>query len=95
MIHAAVKAKRTNPWIISSATGGSGSGNVVRGMAAALEEEREAAAAAAMGRNVERRKWKAEQKELLDDMLPPAPAGTRWKKRVSTRMHVFYAFNML
>ena len=46
-------------------------------MAAALEEEREAAAAAVVGRNVERRKWKAEQKDLLDEMLPKAEPG-RW-----------------
>lgn len=61
----------------STGNGSGGGGNVVRGMAAALEEEREAAEAAAMGRAVERRKWKAEQKDLLDEMLPAATAGTR------------------
>ena len=62
----------------SAGNGTGGGGNVVRGMAAALEEEREAAEAAAMGRAVERRNWKAEQKDLLDEMLPAATAGTRW-----------------
>ena len=65
--------------------GSGGGGNVVRGMAAALEEEREAAEAAAMGRAVERRKWKAEQKDLLDEMLPAATAGTRWAHPAGTR----------
>ena len=50
--------------------------DVVRGMAAAAEEEREAAAAAATGRQVERRKWREDQTELLDQLLPPATAGT-------------------
>lgn len=50
--------------------------DVVRGMAAAAEEEREAAAAAATGRQVERRKWREDQAELLDQLLPPATAGT-------------------
>ena len=67
---------------------GSGSGNVVRGMAAALEEEREAAEAAAMGRAVERRKWKAEQKDLLDEMLPSATAGTRCAHCAFPDVHV-------
>lgn len=62
-----------------------GGGAIVRGMAAALEEEREAAAAAAVGRQVERRKWKEEQTELLDQMLPPATAGTG-DARVEARM---------
>lgn len=56
-------------------TGGDG-GTIVRGMAAALEEEREAAAAVSAGRQVERRKWKEEQTELLDQMLPAPTAGT-------------------
>lgn len=63
--------------VLRSGNGSGGGGNVVRGMAAALEEEREAAEAAAMGRAVERRKWKAEQKDLLDEMLPAATAGSR------------------
>lgn len=67
---------------------GAGGGAIVRGMAAVMEEEREAAAAASSGRQVERRKWKEEQAELLDQMLPPATAGTgeaRVEARVARR----------
>lgn len=61
--------------LILGRPGGEG-GTIVRGMAAALEEEREAAAAASAGRKVERRKWKEEQTEFLDEMLPAPTAGT-------------------
>ncbi|DBB00478.1 hypothetical protein WJX82_000952 [Trebouxia sp. C0006] len=42
------------------------------GMAAAMEEEREAEQAARQGQQVERRKWRADQKDWLEEQLPKA-----------------------
>jgi len=45
------------------------------GLAAAMEEDREAFSAKRAQDAVERKNWRSEQKETLDELLPKATAG--------------------
>ncbi len=57
------------PLICRSAGGGAGAAGVVTGMDAAMEEEREAAR---RGAALERRRWRKDEKEQLDELVPKA-----------------------
>lgn len=54
----------------SGGTEGTGRGEL--GMAAALEEDREAFGARKDAEATQRKQWRAEQKEALDELLPKA-----------------------
>ena len=58
------------------AGGGTGAAGVVTGMDAALEEEREAAR---RGAALERRRWRKDEKDQLDELLPKATGRCAFK----------------
>jgi len=56
-------------------TGSSGAVKTDVGLVAAIEEDKEAFSAKRAQDAVERKNWRSEQKETLDELLPKATAG--------------------